>query len=134
MAKKLFYETNEFKKLNAKWGQKLSESGFEDIESGEDSAIVRPQIIKTQKSQYIGGNQYFALCQEILRTFQFKRDLHRKIFELHTAGRSLREIEADLKKLKLKVLSPSGILKIIKRVKDAYVNTNPGALPTPTDK
>jgi hypothetical protein len=124
MAKKLFNQTPEFKKLQAEWAQKLADSGFQDIEKGELDTVIRPQIIKTQKNQYIGGTDYFTFCQEILRLFRFKKEIHRIIFSLHSEGMSERDICQRLKQNQRVTFSQKGINLIIHRVKEQYLKGN----------
>ncbi len=121
MAKKLFYETAEFKALHAKWTQKLKDAEFDDIENGEDSTVVRPQVIKTEKSQYDGGTSYYELCQSILRDYRFNSTVERELFELHTSGKSIRDIEETLSTTSSRQRSKSTIDRIIRRVKEDYL-------------
>lgn len=121
MAKKLFNETDAFKKLQARWCKKLEDDGFEDIEKGERKNVITPQVIKARKSQYDGGNVYYDLCQSILREFKFKKDIHRVIFQLHADGNSERVIVKYLEdKLQIS-LSQKGVNLVIRRVKESYL-------------
>lgn len=125
MAKnKPFNETTEFKAERKKWYARLDAEGFEDIEKGETDTVIRPQIIKVQKSQYDGGNSYYELCQNILREFRFKKEIHRVIFSQHTEGRSEREIVNTLANQGLR-FSQKGINLLINRVKEQYLKGTP---------
>lgn len=125
MAKRKFNETSEFKALEKQWYAKLDASGFDNIEKGETDTVIRPQIIKTQKSQYDGGNSYYDLCQSILREFRFKKEVHRIIFSLHADGRSEREIIGWLSTSMGLTFSKTGIHTLIKRVKEQYLKGTP---------
>jgi hypothetical protein len=94
---------------------------FVDIEKGEPETVIRPQIIKTEKSQYHGGMDYDDLCQTILREFQFRKEAHRIIFSLHSEGKSERDIQDELKRKHSFSISQKGINLVINRVKEQFL-------------
>ncbi len=116
---KKFYETNDFKKAKAQWYGLLKETGFADIEEGEDETVIRPQVITGTevKKQYQGGLDYYQLCQSIIRDYKFKKEVHRTIFELHAEGKSERDIVTWLHANTTLTYSQKGINKIIHRIK-----------------
>lgn len=125
---KKYFETESFAQMNAEWNQKLAASGFEDIEATENG-VVRPQIFTAQKTQYVGGANYYEYCQLVLRTFPFKRDLERVVFEYHAEGKSEREIatwlaenahKEEFEHLRLKPLTNIRVHQIIKRIKEDF--------------
>jgi uncharacterized protein YggL (DUF469 family) len=120
MGKKKFYETDEFKALNAKWQGRAKKSGFDDIDPG-DTSVINSQIISTQKTQYDGGNSYYEFCQIILREFRFQKEIHRTIFTLHAEGKSEREIQSWIKKNTMVNFSKTGIHDLIIRVKESFL-------------
>jgi hypothetical protein len=117
---KKFYETDDFKTLQKEWYGKLDPKEF-DLEEGLPDNVIRPEVIRTEKSQYDGGTAYWNLCQEILRTYRFKKDVHKTIFELHTNGLSERQIATEIKKKTLTKMSQKGINLLINRVKESYL-------------
>jgi hypothetical protein len=127
MAKK-FYETAEFQKLKKQWDQKLADSGFEDIEAKEDEHMVRPQEFTTphqsaELTEYVdfvenSGLDYYQFCHQILREFEFKRELDRIVFELYTEGKTIRDISSHLEVSRYKPLKKSSIDDLIKRILD----------------
>jgi hypothetical protein len=117
MAKKAFYKTEKFKKLEADWYQKLKSEGFEDIEDGNNSEVIEPQVFQTRPIQHLSGDTWAQECVAILKSYPFRKDLHRKIFELHAQGNSVRDIVRMLKmNFKVKV-SVMGVNLIINRVR-----------------
>ncbi len=121
MSKKKVYETNSFKAVQKEWYVKLEASGFEDIEKGELDTVIRPQIIKTQTNQSVGGLNYYEFCQTILRAFRFKKQIHRVIFSLHSEGLSERDICLEVKRLHQVNFSQQGVNLLIRRVKEQFL-------------
>lgn len=83
----------------------------------DDSGVIKPHIFHARKVQYDGGLSVYELCQEILRLYEFKKESHRKIIELHGDGKSEREIRAVLLRKCEVDLSQQAINKIINRIK-----------------
>lgn len=125
MAKKSFYETASFKALQSKWYKKLEDSGFVDIEKGETDSVVKPEIISTKTAQYHVGDLYSNLCQNILATFKFKKEIHKVIFQLHANGLSEREIKETVQTERGITVSQKGINLLIKRVKEEHRKGGP---------
>jgi hypothetical protein len=123
MAKKAFYQTEEFKKLNAKWAKRARVGRIRGHREGRDrTASFALRSLRLHKSQYDGGNSYYELCQIILRDFDFRKDIHRTIFAQHAEGRSEREIVAYLQEnSSIKILAEGHQLYLINRVKEAYL-------------
>lgn len=93
---KKFYETEKFKKLQARWYAKLEKDGFVDIEKSEDEYMVRPEVFNAEPLEYSGGTDYRLMCEEILEQTKFRTEIHRQIFKLHAAGLSERQIEKQI--------------------------------------
>lgn len=94
----------EQKKLERQWYDKLQASGFNDIEDTQRSD--RPlKSWHNFKFQYVNliqrgaREEYFYLAKELLRTYAFKNETHRIIWDLHCKGLSKRNIEASIKHL-----------------------------------
>jgi hypothetical protein len=88
---KKYYETNEFKKINREWEQKLKESGFSDIEKPDvrfSNKIRKEEIELCEKQE-----NHFDMCREYLNSGKIKSIRNRSIFELYCEGFSIREIE-----------------------------------------
>ncbi len=139
MAKKKFYETAEFKKLQAEWAKKLEDSGFQDIEKTEDGYQLRKEMFSLEdRSKHLYEAQYLRLCNQILEEFEFKCSNDKLIFALHSRGHSEREIEAYLKENSnrlndqikpadrrdfIKPVTNVRINKIINEIKESYVKS-----------
>lgn len=89
-----FFRTPEFIELKDQWYQKLKEEGFEDLE--DESQYIKkiqhlhffrwtPLKIQTQRDYYIH-------CEYFLNSHSFKKEQHRKIWELYTKGVPFRKI------------------------------------------
>ena len=113
---KKYYETAEFKALEREFYSKLPD----DIEKEDNEYILQPQVFTEQKTQTLGGLGYYEFCQKVLREYNFKRDVDQVIFEQHTEGKSVREIEAYLKKNDLKPLKSYRINLIINEIKEKF--------------
>jgi len=119
-ADKKFYETPEFKKLQTKWYARIKKKGFVDIEEGQDERIVEPEVFNTETNQYHHGIEYYELCLRILAEGKFRKEIYKLIFELHTEGKSEREIAGELEKLDAG-LTPQAVSEIIKRIKKNFL-------------
>lgn len=124
MLKKKFYETEAFQNVKDEWYSKLEASGFEDIETGSDEYVVERQKFKSQKVQSESGLDYYEYCNKILRDYPFPDtymgEVHKVIFELHTEGKSVRDIKEDLIAKGYKKLSHVSIHNIINKIKEEF--------------
>lgn len=110
-------KNEDFAKLQSEWYGKLAQEGFDDLENPNDQDAP----IEREKIQDTRGDGYYEFCQAILRDFKFKRDLDRLIFELHTEGRSEREIAAYLKEKSYKIITHIRVHQIIKATKEKFL-------------
>lgn len=120
MSTKKYYEKDSFKTLQNEWENKLLAAEFEDITTHEEEYVVQPQVFKTNKVQSITGLDYYEYCQLILREYNFERDVDLVIFEQHTEGKSVREIEEYLKKNDFKPIKYRQVHNIIERIKETF--------------
>ena len=81
------------------WYKKLKESGFEDAEKGEFLTRNHRQDIlrKVFDLNWLDTVEYFSEASNFLHSYEFKRELDRKIWELHCEGLSGDEISEKLK-------------------------------------
>lgn len=93
-----FYKTKEFKSLEKEWYRKLAKEGFDDAE--DTSKDYRPLVAwhsfrfsKTTVTQRDALDLYYHRAKELLSTYEFKCNIHRLIWELHSEGYSKRKIE-----------------------------------------
>jgi len=97
------FRTKKFKELQERWYKKLEKSGFEDV---EDMTLNEPLLKnwdnfryrKVTPEEYESRTRYYSNCRDVLNTYPFERAIHRRIWELHTEGLSLRQIEKTIKK------------------------------------
>lgn len=89
------------------WYKKLKDSGFEDIESSEDSlkSYSNRTFNLTDKNQHGGWQfkaEYYRMASHLLHDHEFKNERQKYIWELHTNGISVRDISRLLKKSGMK--------------------------------
>lgn len=129
MAKKKYYETDEFKALHSQWNDKLEAAGFEgELESLEEECIVKPQVFKADKVQSHGGLEYYEFCQQVLREFHWDLneeskidDVRYSIFFLHSEGKSNREIAQYLVDNSLRPYDQRHCGRIIAKIKNDFL-------------
>lgn len=119
-----FYENDKFISLRNAWYELLKETGFNDLENPDQpDRFIQPEIINT-RSKFGFTENYYQYCQLILRDFPFRRDVDRLIFELHTEGKSIREIEGLLPIMFIdkpfRKIQKSHIDRIIRRIKEDF--------------
>lgn len=92
----------EFAKLFREWNEKLKRSGFDDA---EDFSLPEPALKSWHSLKWENeraekrahdAKTYFDLAQDALHTFPFKTDVHRRTWELHCQGLSVRQIDETL--------------------------------------
>ncbi len=106
-----FYETDKFKKLNAKWQEKLKKDGFKEQEEATEvtdihgvkkvgdrlkswsTSFFRGEINSTQ---YEAKVTYFRLAGQFLHEYRFKNELEKRVWEHHANGLSMSKIAAEV--------------------------------------
>jgi hypothetical protein len=107
-----FYLTSEFKSLENEWYQRLEESGFHDIENRDnpdgmlktDRSVVEFDETRIESVGFRSEARalYFRNGAEVLKSYPFENETHRRIWQLHMDGLSNREIAR-----KIEGMSPS---------------------------
>lgn len=98
-----FYETDEFKALDAEWKQKLKDDGFKDIERDDDRLQDWSAAFARHPEYNQSKEEYYRLAGQFLHEYRFQGPqaaFNRQIWELHANGTSIREI--------VKILDPDG--------------------------
>jgi DNA-binding NarL/FixJ family response regulator len=99
----LFWKTAKFQRLDAVWKKKLRQSGFVDIEDESSSSFARPiarQLVDTQNASTRDHEAiftYYTRAEQFLSAFDFPTKKHRRIWELHAQGVSVRRISHRLR-------------------------------------
>lgn len=108
MKKKL--SQSDVKKIIKAWDSKLKDSGFVDIEDRRGYFIdrkteyhLRLRVSFTSLVTYNNKMSYYSYARTIASHFKFESEEHRRIWELHSEGRSLSEIGVELKMSKQNV-------------------------------
>lgn len=95
------FKTPEFRELFQKWNQILEDEGFGDA---EDFSLPVPALKQWHNLKWKNPSQtlsadrikdikrYYDLADKMLETFVFKSPTHRRIWELHCDGLSIRKI------------------------------------------
>lgn len=116
MAKPKTYE--ELRKI---WYAKLEKSGFQDAEDDYGHLKVYHSYKFMDKSfdhtpeQMELVQAYYSQAGQLLEEFKWKDRTHRKVWELHTQGKTLLEISAALPKARCRPLKKSQIDRIVKQ-------------------
>lgn len=108
--------TKEFKKLQQEYDDRLAEAGFHDI---EDRNSPRENL-KTWDSHTFRKidpivaeaiRDYFSAAQALLHEREFRSELEKRIWELHSKGLQLMEIAKETRQDRQK------IYRVVKRIK-----------------
>lgn len=93
--------SDEITELRQHWYEILKESGFVDIENTthpnlpiKDWHSQRFKKVNVERKNHI-ENYYKKAC-ELLLTHTFQSELHKKIWQLHSEGKSIRKIEREI--------------------------------------
>lgn len=91
----------ELQTLQGHWYKKLEDSGFIDIEDVEhpESPLKAWHSLKWNNINLDFKEkveQYYQKARDLLHTYEFENDMHRRIWEMHTEGLSKRKIEIAL--------------------------------------
>ncbi len=122
MGKKKYYETEEFKKIQAETYAKLEASGFNDIEKSEDGYQLRKEVFDPEvEVAHQVEQEKQEVDLKILAEHQFTRDIDFTVFQLHTEGHSSRVIEEKLSLLEPPHLSHMQITRIINKARKDYL-------------
>lgn len=100
-----FNQTPKFREEQELWYKKLLDSGFKDIEDGENylktwDSFQGPDqkpLLNSAKADYYGQARHF------LATHRFRFKGHKKMFEMHTEGLGYRKIAKEFGTYKNKV-------------------------------
>ena len=100
-----FYEKPSFKEAEAQWYKKLKDEGFQDIEdtSRDDRPLKvwdRSYFLKLDDLSFAAKQSYYRQASNFLEQHDFKNEVQRRIWELHTEGISRRDIASKIKGLK----------------------------------
>ena len=92
-----FYLTEEFKELHLKWRDKLKDSGFDEIESGDSGRFLKLwhstyffAVYSAEEVQE--SSDYFRMASEFYWLYPFKNELQKEAWRLHAEGYSRRKI------------------------------------------
>lgn len=118
-----YYETVDFKSLDAKWKQKLKKSGFEDIEQPDGLLKIWASYffkVRSNGTTEQAKEEYYRLAGHLLYDHKFPTARHKAVWELHAIGQTLDEITAALKSRNFK-MSRDRVYKIIKELSGIMV-------------
>lgn len=112
------YDSPKFRKLKEKWYQKIKKKGFVDIENERQDLIDHQSVYDF--SQRIGFKNlimesirdYYYWASDMIMEGKFESAIDRKIWVLHSLGRSSREIGASVK------LDQSYVCRKIKKIRE----------------
>ena len=95
------FKTPEFKNLFQQWNKILEQDGLKEIENFD----LEVPVLKTwhnlkwknlNSDRLCELKHYYELASELLQTFEFKNKFHKRIWELHCDGLSVRKIARQI--------------------------------------
>lgn len=89
--------SNDFKKLQKKWYDKLAKSGFEDIEKDEDYLKKYSTIDNVKNIQPV-NETYYRLAGQFFYDYKFKTLTEKIIWKYHSEGFTYSELPDKVKK------------------------------------
>lgn len=131
-----YYDTAEFKKLNARWQKKLKNSGFDDIEKeitlkGE-GGNKKVYTLKTwsfslfrgrfDTTAYEAKNSYYRMAVHFLHSHIFRNALEKTIWKKHSEGMSYDKIDNFIQSKKGKARRTIEPLAVLMKLKAAAEN------------
>lgn len=87
--------SKEFKELQREWYKKLKDTGFEEIEQEDGNLkLWACHAFKTHYNPTSAGakEEYYRLAGHFLYQYTFESEQERLTWELHSQGKSIREI------------------------------------------
>lgn len=104
------------KQQQDKWYKKLARSGFKDIEDtapGKDRLKTWAVNFKAKYTpdQFQAKADYWQMCRDMVHSYAFKNKREKRIWELYAEGKSVRDIEKELKYAK------SAVARTIRRLR-----------------
>ncbi len=108
--------SKELKLAQKEWYEKLRKEGFKDIErhDWDDSSgfglkrfdsfhFIDTRYGDIDKDSFQAKSEYFRLATHFLNEHTFEDPLDRYIWEMHSEGKSIRDIEKSMKAAKTKI-------------------------------
>jgi hypothetical protein len=124
----------ELKKLQKQWYAKAAASGFKDIETDDDVPLLKEwDSMRFQKGHDYKDNtvhhqvesrfldfestqRYYELAGHLLHSHRFESATHKRIWELHSEGKTVREILVSIRRMKPTYKSLSSVHEVIRRL------------------
>lgn len=110
-------DKSDFKKLKAKWDNKLAKSGFEELEtkSGDLRNTTKSGgVIDKRRVTWEQQQEYYYLATHFLNDHEFKNKNEEIIWEYHSNGMSIRNIVETLNKVRKKKTDRQTVWEIVK--------------------
>lgn len=108
------FKSKEFRNLQKDWYKKLANTGFEDIEDTSS----QNEFLKSWSSEINEtGQEYYYMAEHFLSEYSFQDDDEKLIWEMHTNGKSERDIAIAFKRRRKRGLKKSNIHCIIDRLR-----------------
>lgn len=109
--------------LQSQWTDKLEKSGFEDIESDEETLKIYSTVMfsrarsKVNNGGFEAKAQYYQMATSFLEEYKFDSRLDKIIWEYHAEGLSVRDIANTLNKVKRTKTNYTTVWLLIKQLK-----------------
>ena len=104
--KQRHHEDPDLKAAQDEWYGRLKREGFKDI---EDASHPSRKLIDWHKDRFsevsevqrLAAEYYYDKAKDLMHTYKFKNETHRKIWELHCDGVSNRKIEPLIERMEI---------------------------------
>ncbi len=95
------HRSKSFKALQKVWEKKLSDSGLENIEQPDGNLKLWTSSffkVRYNATLFEAKEEYYRMASQFLHDHRFEADAHKKMWELHANGVSMRNIACTLRK------------------------------------
>lgn len=114
------FKTKEFLKLKKKWYNKLDKDGFKDAEHPEKDQLLRydDQYFKAESDpvRFAAKQQYYQNAAQFLWDYNFPNDETKLIWQLHSEGKTYKQISEELKRRRVKRSSAGRAYLVVKEL------------------
>lgn len=92
--------SDKLEKLQAKWNQKLKDSGFEDIEQKDGNLKSWHSMYfmcRYSAKEFAEKQEYYRLARQYLEYWPFKSERQKRVWDMMEVGRTYKEMAKSLR-------------------------------------
>lgn len=112
------FKTEQFRKLQKEWYDRLEKEGFKDIESEKGFLKEWSSWFDTHYTAqtFESKRQYYVFAERFLLAYSFENNIEKKIWECHCEGKSIRATVEILKRDGVEFYYKNKVNKIIRHL------------------